>query len=155
FVYQLPWHSGSGGNPLRLIINDWQLNGVAAMFSGRPFSVTGSNADLDTPENLALANQVGDLKLTNEIGGSGLYYDKASFVRPPLKTVGNTERNQFYGPGGFNLDASIFRSFPIGGARRIEFRLEAANLTNSPIFNPPNGDVTSGDFMRITGLQSG
>jgi hypothetical protein len=155
FVYQLPWQSGSGGNPLRLIINDWQLNGVVAMFSGRPFSVTGSNADLDTPENLALANQVGDLKLTNEIGGSGLYYDKTSFVRPPLKTVGNTERNQFYGPGGFNLDASIFRSFPIGGARRIEFRLEAANLTNSPIFNPPNGDVTSGDFMRITALQSG
>ena len=69
--------------------------------------------------------------------------------------MGNTERNQFYGPGGFNLDASIFRGFPIGGTKRLEFRLEAANLTNSPIFNPPNGDVTSGDFMRITALQSG
>jgi hypothetical protein len=126
FVYQLPWQSGSGGNPLRLIINDWQLNGVAAMFSGRPFSVTGSNADLDTRRTSRSANQVGDLTLVNEIGGSGLLLRPAGLCRPALKTVGNTERNQFYGPGGFNLDASIFRSFPIGGARRIEFRLEAA-----------------------------
>ena len=122
FVYQLPWQSGSGGNPLRLIINDWQMNGVVAMFSGRPFTAqacgsTSNCADFNTPENLATANQVSDLKLANEIGGSGRYYDPASFVRPALRTMGNTQRNQFYGPGGFNLDASIFRGFPIGGSQ--------------------------------------
>ena len=160
FVYQLPWQSGSGGSPLRLIINDWQMNGVVAMFSGRPFTAqacgsTSNCADFNTPENLATADQLSDLKNVGEIGGSGLYYDPASFARPALRTMGNTERFQFYGPGGFNVDASIFRAFPIGGARRVEFRLEAANLTNSPIFNPPTGDITSANFMRITGLQSG
>jgi hypothetical protein len=156
FVYQMPWQSGQGGNPLKVIINDWQLNGVLAMFSGRPFTVTGSAGAFDTPENLALANQVADLKHVGEIGGSGLYYDPSSFVGAPARTIGNTERNQFYGPGGFNLDASLFRGFPIGGTRRIEFRLEASNLTNSPIFNPPvSGDITNANFMRITGLQSG
>ena len=101
------------------------------------------------------ADQIADLRTVGEIGGSGLYYDPASFARPALRTVGNTARNEFYGPGGFNLDMSLFRGFPIGGTKRIEFRLEASNITNSPIFNPPTGDITSGNFMRITGLQSG
>jgi hypothetical protein len=155
FVYQLPWQSGGGGNPLRLIVNDWQLNGVVAVFSGRPFTVTASGGNLDTPENLATANQIADLKTLGEIGGSGLYYDPNSFVGPPLRTLGNTRRNQFYGPGGFNLDMSLFRGFPIGGNKRVEFRFEASNVTNSPIFAPPTGDVTSANFMRITSLQDG
>ena len=50
------------------------------------------------------------------------------------------------------MDASLFRAFPIGGARRIEFRVEAINVTNTPKFNNPTGDVTSGSFMRITGV---
>src|SRR4029453_15380092 len=41
-VYQLPWQSnGSHGNVARAIINDWQLNGTFAAFSGTPFTVPG------------------------------------------------------------------------------------------------------------------
>ncbi len=54
-----------------------------------------------------------------------------------------------------NLDFSIFRAFPLGGTQAIEFRAEAFNLTNTPKFANPNGDVTSGDFMRITGVLNG
>ena len=55
-----------------------------------------------------------------------------------------------------NLDCSVFRGFPLGGTRRIEFRLRGGQPhQHAEVFNPPNGDVTSGDFMRITGLQSG
>lgn len=64
---------------------------------------------------------------------------------------GNTGRNQFRGRGAVNLDMSLFRSFPLGGVRRLEFRLEAANVTNTPKFVNPNGDVNSGNFMRILG----
>jgi hypothetical protein len=46
---------------------------------------------------------------------------------------------------------SLFRSFPLGGERRLEFRVEAANVTNTPKFVNPNGDVNSGNFMRILG----
>ena len=28
--------------------------------------------------------------------------------------------NQFRGPGGWNLDLSVFRSFPLGGTHRLE-----------------------------------
>ncbi len=50
---------------------------------------------------------------------------------------GTTGRNSLRGPGIFNMDASLFRAFPIGGARRIEFRVEAINVTNTPKFNNP------------------
>jgi hypothetical protein len=45
FVYELPWHSArrnSGDNVFRRIVNDWQVNGVFAAFSGLPFTVTAS-----------------------------------------------------------------------------------------------------------------
>ena len=42
-VYQLPWQSDAGrhGNIVRAIVNDWQVNGTFAAFSGTPFTVTG------------------------------------------------------------------------------------------------------------------
>jgi len=39
----------------------------------------------------------------------------------------------------------------LGGARRLELRGEAFNLTNTPKFGNPDSDVTSGTFMRIFG----
>ena len=41
FIYQLPWRSeNSGGGIARMLINDWQLNGLFGAFSGSPFTVT-------------------------------------------------------------------------------------------------------------------
>ena len=60
-------------------------------------------------------------------------------------------RNQFRGPGNWNIDFSIFRGFPIGGAgKRVEFRTEVFNLTNTPMWGRPNNDVTSNNFGRTT-----
>ena len=64
---------------------------------------------------------------------------------------GNSGRNAFIGPGGVNVDLSLFRGVALGGNRRVEVRVEAFNLTNTPKFGQPNTDVTSGSFMVITG----
>jgi hypothetical protein len=156
FVYQLPWQTnGSYGNVGRAIINDWQINGVFGAFSGTPFTVTASGTQLNTPGNTQTADLVGEVKKIGEIGASGLYYDRAAWAQPQGVRFGNTGRNQFRGPSQINLDMSIFRSFPVGGARRLELRVEAANLTNTPKFGNPNGDVNSGNFMRILGSLGG
>ena len=47
---------------------------------------------------------------------------------------------------------SVFRSFSLGGTRRIEARVEATNVTNTFKFANPTGSFTSGDFMRIFSL---
>lgn len=64
-------------------------------------------------------------------------------------------RSAIRGPGGKNLDLSIFRAFTLGHTRRLEFRAEAFNLTNTPTFANPGNDITTTNFMRITTLQSG
>ena len=47
---------------------------------------------------------------------------------------------------------SVFRSFRLTGDHRIEARVEASNVTNTPNFGNPTSSITSGDFMRILSL---
>ena len=70
----------------------------------------------------------------------------------PASRFGNTTRNQFYGPGGKNFDFSLFRSFPMGGTRRMEARIQANNLFNWVVYANPQNNITSGTFGQITGI---
>jgi hypothetical protein len=155
FLYQLPWRSENGGGIGKMLINDWQVNGTFAAFSGLPFHVTANGNTLNTPSNLQTANQVAEVNKVGEIGATGVYYDRASWVQPAGVTFGNVGRNAFRGPGGVNVDFSLFRGFSVGGTRRVEFRAEVFNVTNTPKFGNPNGDVTSGSFMQITACAGG
>jgi hypothetical protein len=153
FAYQLPWQSTNGyDNVLKAIANDWQINGLLAAFSGTPFTVTANGDALNTPSNTQTADLVGSFDVTGAIGATGPWFDTTQFKQPTGVRFGNTGRNQFRGPGGWNLDFSLFRSFPIGGARRLEYRLQAGNLLNHPVYANPNGDITSGNFGRITAV---
>lgn len=152
FVYQLPWTSATSRGFARALINDWQVNGVVGAFTGTPFTVTADATLLNTPGNVMTADKVGDLTKVGKIGADGVFYDPAAFAQPACVCLGNTTINQFTGPGGWNLDFSIVRGFPLGASRRLETRIEATNVTNTPKFGNPNGNITSGDFMRIFSL---
>jgi hypothetical protein len=153
FVYQLPWQSdGSKRSFGKALASDWQVNGIFMAFSGSPFTVTADGAVLNTPGNTQTADLVGSVTKVGDIGAAGYYFDPSAWAQPDGVRFGNTRRNQFRGPGGWNLDFSVFRTFPIAGRQRIELRLEGANITDTPKFANPNGSITSGDFMRIFGL---
>jgi hypothetical protein len=153
FAYQLPWQSGGTyDNILRTIVNDWQLNGVFAAFSGTPYNMTASGTSLNTPSNMQTADMTGSYEVTGKIGNQGAWFDTTQFAQPTGVRFGNTTRNQFYGPGGYTLDFSTFRTFPMGGQRRLEFRVEAGNILNHAVNGTPNGNVTSGTFGQITGI---
>ncbi len=153
-VYQLPWRSEGSQGIARALINDWQVNGIVAGFSGSPFTVTADGTTLNTPGNLQTGDLVGTVTKVGQIGAAGPYYDPTAWVQPEGVRFGTTEPNQFRGPGGWNLDMSLFRSFPLTGSHRVEFRVEATNVTNTFKFANPNGSVTSGDFMRIFNLNT-
>jgi hypothetical protein len=154
FAYQLPWHNdGAGYSSIgSAIVSDWQVNGVLAIFSGTPFTVSASGTQLNTPANSQTADFVGTWSVPGKIGSEGDWFDTSAFAQPTGIRFGDTGRNQFYGPGGWNLDFSVFRVFPIGGTKRLEFRAEMANVTNNEIFGNPNGSLTSGTFGQITGI---
>jgi hypothetical protein len=151
FAYQLPWQSNGDRNVARMLINDWQVNGVFSAFSGTPFTVTASGTVLNTPGNSQPADLVGTFNALGNIAPSGTWFDTSAFAQPTGIRFGNTGRNQFYGPGGNNLDFSVFRTFPMGGMRRLELRVEAGNVLNNVVFNNPEGGFTSATFGQITG----
>jgi len=154
FVYQLPWQTHGRQSIAKSVISDWQINGIVAAFSGSPFTVTADGATLNTPGNTQTADLVGTVNKIGKIGAEGFYFDPAAWAQPDGVRFGNTRLNQFRGPGGWNLDMSVFRYLPIGGTRKLELRVEGTNLTNTTKFGNPQGSFTNGDFMRIFGLYS-
>jgi hypothetical protein len=157
FMYALPWQSGGNGYGSigKALASDWQLNGVYGAFSGNPFRVDANGASLNTPSNQQVADLVGNYTTTDKIGNEGAWFDTTAFAQPTGVRFGNTLRNQFYGPGGQNLDLSLFRAFPVGGTKRLEARIEAGNIFNIPVFANPSANTTSSTFGQITGIAGG
>jgi hypothetical protein len=160
FVYQLPWQSTNGFGGLKnVLIDDWQINGLFAAFSGNPFTMTSSGTGLNTPNNgfsgSNTADLTGSLNVTGNIAPNGAWFDTSQFSQPTGVRVGNTGRNQFYGPGGNNLDLSVFRVFAMGAQKRLEARLEIGNVFNTGVFANPQTNVTSRTFGQITGIAGG
>ncbi|MGH9542631.1 MAG: carboxypeptidase regulatory-like domain-containing protein [Terriglobales bacterium] len=158
FVYQLPF--GSYGpwaktGVASAILGGWQLNGVMQMMSGMPFSI-GSSSRLDWNGVNQRGNIDGPFKVLGGIGYGNQWFDPSSFSDPTPDTYGNAGRNTFYGPGYFNLDASLFRNFQISERTNLRLRIETFNTTNTPGFDNPNsGNIDSSDFGQVTGESKG
>ena len=101
-----------------LILGDWQVNGLFSAYSGTPFTITADGAQLNMPGNAQTANLNGSYDVLDKHGSAGTYFDTSAFSQPQGVVFGNTGRNQFRGPGAWNLDFSLFRAFPIGRADR-------------------------------------
>jgi hypothetical protein len=61
-----------------------------------------------------------------------------------------------FGPGTRNLDFSVFKNFQFSddGRKRLQFRAEFFNLTNTPQFNNPNTNIGSADVATINSAGS-
>ena len=155
FVYELPFGPNkqfAQTGAARAILGDWQINGVVSSFSGRPFTVTASGASLNAPASTQTADQVKES--VEKLGGRGPgqpWMDPAAFRQPTEVRFGNTNRNQFIGPGQSNLDFSIFRRFRLREEVNLEFRTEVFNFTNTPHFGAPVNNITSGNFLSFNG----
>jgi outer membrane receptor protein involved in Fe transport len=160
FVYELPYKTSSGGNGFaKVIFGDWQINGLYSAYSGTPFTIRANGADVNMPGSTQTANLNGEYKVLDNHGDAGTYFDTSVFSQPRGVTFGNTGRNQFRGPGAWNLDFSLFRAFPIGaGGKRLEFRSEFFNVLNHPNWGNPadeNLDVNSASFGQTYTVGTG
>jgi hypothetical protein len=159
FVYELPFGAGkpwaTAGTSAK-ILGGWQLNGLFAAYSGRPFQLTASDTSLNMPgNNQQTPDQIKDkVEIFGNVGDDGTYFDTTAFARVTDVRFGNVGRNTMRGPGVVNLDLGLFRAFKIGGQYELQVRAEAFNATNTPHFGSPNGNVNSSNFGRVLGLQS-
>jgi len=74
--------------------------------------------------------------------------ERAMFQTPEAGSTGS-KRNLFTGPGYFQIDLGIFKSFTFG-SQRLELRTEIFNLLDTVNFADPNILVTAGSFGTIT-----
>lgn len=118
--------------------------------SGTPFSVTADSTPCNCPGNSTYAEAVRPTRILGGLGPRQLWFDTSAFAQPGANRFGTASRNSVRGPGYATYGSSIFRVFPARERAKLEFRAEFYNLTKSPIFGNPSGDVNSGSFGTIT-----
>jgi hypothetical protein len=145
FVADLPFGKNSK-SALGAIVRNWQINGIASAFSGRPFTPSGSGASLNAPaaSNTQTPDQIGPITVLGGKGPGEPFIDPSSFKPVTEVRFGNMGRNSLRGPSTKNLDLSLFRRFPVRNRVNLEARVEAYNVTNTPHFSGVN------DFQPLT-----
>lgn len=144
--YELPFGRGSSG-AVRHLAADWQVNLLGYWQSGVPFTVYNATARSNTGAGVDRPNQVCSGRLDNPTIAQ--WFDTSCFVAQDINTIGNSGRNNLYGPPQRRLDASVFKDITVG-TQRLQLRLEVFNVTNTPSFAVPDGALGSATFGRIT-----
>ncbi len=156
-VYELPIGTGkrfaTGNKVADYIVGGWQVNTISQAHSGLPFSIAADGDIANTGDTgYERANLVGNPSISNRSAAE--WFNTAAFAIPATYTWGNSGRNILRGPAYWNIDASLFRRFPIREKMALEFRAEAFNMPNTVILNNPQGDISEPNFGKITSTQN-
>ena len=159
-VYALPFGRGrSFGNAIPVWIDKafggWRANAILTFATSVPLALTAPN-NSNAFSDAQRPNVNGDPALP---GGRSTtdkllqWFDTTKFSQPAAYTFGSTGRTlpNVRGDGTKNLDLSLFKEFPFMESRRLEFRAEAFNLTNTPQFELPNLAIGNSNFGVVTG----
>jgi len=154
-IFESPFGKGKKwltSGPGSWILGGWQFNNLLSLRTGQPFTITANAGELNAPGSSQVADCIGEPNRIGVTGGSDVFYDRAAFAQPVGARFGTCGINTLPGPGLFNLDIGLFRRFTVTEKVDLQFRAEGFNMTNTPHFSNPNGDVNSGNFMLATGI---
>jgi hypothetical protein len=133
------------------IVGGWQLSGGMTIQSGQPqtlnigFTNSGSNTPQnDRPSYSGVGN--GYVAHRTKTSAGLTWYDPATFVVAPAGTFGNVGRNSLIGPHLQAIDMALHKQFamPYNEHHQLQFRVEAFNVFNHPVWGLPNGNIRSG-----------
>jgi len=150
-VYNLPFFN----NKKRLtgkVLGGWILSGTAYFASGSPldpnlgedynYDSVGSDRPIIT----------GPIQYTSgsKDQRAAQYFDKTVFVAPATRNMYSTSgRNLIWGPGTWNSDASMMKSFQVTERFRAQLRMESYDWMNHNNLGNPNLNMKNADFGRI------
>ena len=174
WVYELPLgrgrRFGSGmGRVVDAVLGGWGFSGIFHWTSGLPFTM-GSGAGWSTNWEL----QGSAVQVANP-GRVGVYLQPAGSPSPTMwKDVSNSgqahsafrypypgesgQRNNLRGPGYFEIDPSIYKTWKVTEGQSLRFGWDVFNVTNTPRFDAAQAafqfNLTSGNFGAYTSTLS-
>jgi hypothetical protein len=133
---------------LRTAASGWRFSPIFKIISGQYLSITTTqdralNGMASQRVNQILGDPYGDKSVSN-------YFNPKAFELPALGTFGNMGAYSVLGPGTWQFDAAVSRTFQVREAQKLEFRAEAFNVTNSFHMNNPVTNLNSGNFGQVT-----
>jgi hypothetical protein len=159
-LYDLPFGHGqrfsTGNSWTDEVIGGWQFNVLPAFRAGFPVAVYQSSDPNGTVAgngvqrpNLVTGGHPGTSgSLYNRLNG---YINPAAFTASPAYTFGNAPRTlSLRGPAYENWDMSLFKNVFIHERLNGQFRAQAFNTFNTPLFAGPNTAFGSSNFGTIT-----
>lgn len=151
------------GHPA-ILTGGWMIGGTVFRHTGFPFSITSSGAtgtldDTGAYGGTLLAN-VADTSVPHHcgkditsgcFGGNPAAGTASPYFADPTSFAGESHRNQFFGPGYFNTDFTLMKSFKIHGLERgkLEIGAQAYNVLNHPNFANPVNDFDNPGFGEV------
>lgn len=150
-VYDLPIGKGKLldiKNPITNgLVGGWQLSANTTIQSGVPQTLTiginnaGTNNPLpDRPSYSGTGTGYAAKRTPSQ------WYDPASFIVAPQGSFGNVGRNTMITPHFQAIDMAVHKQFHLGykEGHVLQFRLEAFNVFNHPVWGAPNGNILAG-----------
>lgn len=160
FNYELPFGKGramltSAPKAMEFLLGGWQVNGIGTLQTNTPLQISngGNNTNLGSPGQRPNNNGKSAKKTGPTEDRLLSYFDQSVFSQAGNFVFGNTSRTSpdLRAPGTRAFDGSLFKRFQIREITNIEFRAEAFNLFNHPIWNGPGTTVTDpANFGVIT-----
>ncbi|MDX2029624.1 MAG: TonB-dependent receptor [Blastocatellia bacterium] len=158
-AYELPFGKGKKfltDSAAGKVLGGWSLSGIGSLVSGRPLTVTAAAGSLNAPGNSQTPDMIGSPNYPKATGPNAIWFDPTIF-RPvefspewlastsanrPFR-FGTAGRSVLRGPGFTNFDLSLVRSFRITEKVTTDFRVDAFNFTNTPLFNNPGTNASA------------
>ena len=142
---------------LRALASDWRFSEIIRIQSGSFITVaSGVDSALNgiggQRANFVGGDPYANAKCTASAQFCVPWLSPTSFASPTLGTFGNLGSANILGPGSFQFDMSLVRSFAVRERQKVEVRAEAFNLLNHYRPGAPAASIGSlASFGQITG----
>ena len=142
-TYDVPGYSGANG-VTKYATNGWAFDSLFRSNSALPVNVsTGVFGAFGMQWNNDSINQ-----RPNVVAGVPFYlssttapghriFNRNAFTTPSINAQGDLQRNALRGFGAWQEDIALRRTFPLHDTLNLQFRAEAFNIFNHPLFGDP------------------
>ncbi len=162
---------GHDMNPvLSAVVGNWEIGGIITAHTGNALTLNQfggwghGNGDPSGTRGIGGAflserpSCVGPVHVVDKVvngtpAGPGFiqWFDPTNVFNAAPGTFGTCSVGNIRGPGYFDVDLSLHKDFPIGERMRLQFRAEALNAFNRPVWNfsggPSTGSFDPGSYV--------